>query len=300
MLTYLYASIFDSPAQTLVNTVNTVGVMGKGIAKSFKDRYPSMYTEYRKLCNGDELEVGRLHLWKSDDRWVLNFPTKTTWRLPSKLKYIRDGLETFVANYKKMGIVSISFPPLGCGNGNLNWAHVRPLMEEYLGNVGIPVYVHSLHVGSEFVPEHKEPQIAPDTLAEFWLQLKSAIYENRGNFVTGEGSQPFIVKLIGEEELGIVRGGRQREKIPFEEIENSWVVLRDGILSVDKFSDEASRRYKSYLFPILKSLPYVRSARISRTGQESSPKAEALFFSRHIGESQDARGEQHKQGCLSL
>ena len=103
MLTYLYASLFDSPAQTLVNTVDTVGVMGKGIAKTFRDRYPAMFAEYRKLCDRGELDIGKLHLWKGDDRWVLNFPTKTTWRLPSKLSYIEAGLQTFVSKYEKMG-----------------------------------------------------------------------------------------------------------------------------------------------------------------------------------------------------
>jgi hypothetical protein len=103
-----------------------------------------------------------------------------------------------------------------------------------------------------------------------------------------------------DDELGIIRGGRQRERIPLEEIENVWVILRDGILSVDKFSDEASRRYKSYLFPILKSLPYVRSARISRTGQEGVAKAEALFFVRQPKKSQDAGAAEYKQECLSL
>jgi O-acetyl-ADP-ribose deacetylase (regulator of RNase III) len=91
MLTYLYTSLFDSPAQTLVNTVNTVGVMGKGVAKTFRERYPAMFKEYKKLCDGGALTIGSLHLWKSDDRWVLNFPTKTTWRLPSKLEYIQQG-----------------------------------------------------------------------------------------------------------------------------------------------------------------------------------------------------------------
>src|SRR5271165_6585792 len=108
MLTYLHTSLFESPAQTLVNTVNTVGVMGKGIAKTFRERYPAMFAEYKKLCNAQELKVGGLQLWKGIDHWVLNFPTKTTWRLPSKLNYIEVGLQTFVNNYEKAGIISAS------------------------------------------------------------------------------------------------------------------------------------------------------------------------------------------------
>jgi O-acetyl-ADP-ribose deacetylase (regulator of RNase III) len=301
MLTYLYTSLFDSPAQTLVNTVNTVGVMGKGIAKTFRERYPAMFKEYKKLCDSGDLIIGSLHLWKSDDRWVLNFPTKTTWRMPSKLDYIQQGLETFVKNYERMGIVSASFPPLGCGNGNLNWGDVRPIMERYLSWIKIPIYVHSLHVGDEFVPEHKEVHELPATFDQFVRDLHVAALENKGTFFTraGEGDHPFSVQFR-ESELGIVRGGRQREKIPFEEIENAWVILRDGILSVDKFSDEASRRYKSYLFPLLKSLPYVRSVPSSRVGQEGATKAEALFFVRPSEKSKDAQAGEYKQGWLSL
>jgi O-acetyl-ADP-ribose deacetylase (regulator of RNase III) len=299
MLTYLYTSLFDSPAQTLVNTVNTVGVMGKGVAKTFRERYPAMFAEYKKLCDRGDLAIGNLHLWRSNERWVLNFPTKTTWRLPSKLEYVELGLETFVNNYERMGIVSASFPPLGCGNGNLNWRDVRPLIERYLNKISIPIYVHSLHVGDEFVPEHKEVHDVPTTFDQFWLDLRSAMHENKGTFFTSEGDHPFSIQLR-ESELSVVRGGRQREKIPFEEIENAWVILRDGILSVDKFSDDASRRYKSYLFPLLKSLPYVRSVPSSRVGQEGSTKAEALFFVRPTGKGKDAEAAEYKQGWLSL
>jgi O-acetyl-ADP-ribose deacetylase (regulator of RNase III) len=188
MLTYLYSSLFDSPAQTLVNTVNTVGVMGKGVAKTFRERYPKMYTEYRKICDRSQLSIGYLHLWKGDDRWVLNFPTKTTWRLPSKLEYVEMGLETFVNNYEKMGIVSASFPPLGCGNGNLDWKDVRPVLESYLSKLSIPIYVHNLHVSDKFVPEHKETHVVPAKLDEFWRDLRSVMYENKGIFFTAEGS----------------------------------------------------------------------------------------------------------------
>ena len=212
VLTYIYASLFDSPAQTLVNTVNTVGVMGKGIAKSFRVRYPAMFDEYRRLCAGNKLSIGNLHLWKNDDRWVLNFPTKTTWKLPSKIAYIEAGLDTFVRNYASMGITSVSFPPLGCGNGNLEWNEVRPLMEKYLNKLSIPVYVHSLHVGAEFVPEHKEISAPPDTFAEFLSDIRSCVLSNKGSFVTVDGNNPFGVSTEGAT-LAILRGGRQREKI---------------------------------------------------------------------------------------
>jgi O-acetyl-ADP-ribose deacetylase (regulator of RNase III) len=299
MLVYLNSSLFDSPAQTLVNTVNTVGVMGKGIAKTFRERYPAMFSEYRELCDSGRLNIGNLHLWKGDGHWVLNFPTKTNWRLPSKIEYIQRGLQTFVLNYERMGITSASFPPLGCGNGNLNWVDVKPIIEGYLRNISIPIYVHDIHVGDEFVPEHKENALAPSTLDTFWNDLRASIYANKGTFATGDGEQQFTVKLDNEA-IYILRGGRHREKIPIAEIENAWLTLRDGVLSIDRYSDEASRRYKSYLFPLLRSLPYVRSARVSTTGRGGLSTAQALFFARSTSRSEDAQVTEPRQQCLSL
>jgi O-acetyl-ADP-ribose deacetylase (regulator of RNase III) len=299
MLVYLNTSLFDSPAQTLVNTVNTVGVMGKGIAKTFRERYPTMFSEYRKLCNSEQLNIGNLHLWKGDDHWVLNFPTKTNWRLPSKIEYIERGLKTFVANYERMGVTSASFPPLGCGNGNLNWVDVRSVIEYYLSNINIPIYVHDVHVSDEFVPEHNENFTVPSTLDAFWNDLRASIYSNKGTFATSDGEQQFSVK-IGDEAICILRGGRQREKIPIAEIENAWVTLRDGVLSIDRYSDDASRRYKSYLFPLLRSLPYVRGARVSTTGRGGLSTAQALFFARSTSKSKDAQVTEPHQECLSL
>lgn len=299
MLTYVYSSLFDSPAQTLVNTVNTVGVMGKGIAKVFRERYPPMYREYRKLCQEKHLDVGNLHLWKGDGRWVLNFPTKTTWRMPSQLEYIEKGLNTFIDKYEDMGIVSASFPPLGCGNGNLDWEDVRPLMEHYLSKINIPIYVHNVHVGSDFVPEHLETPILPSDFAGFWQDIRAVVKKNNGLFHTGEGQQPFSIQLE-DYDIAISRGGKSREKIPGEEIQNAWVILRDGILSREKFPDETSRRYKSYLFPLLKSLPYVKGAPVSPAGQKILTKSEGLFLNRQIAESREAVATENKQGCLFL
>jgi hypothetical protein len=299
MLTYLYTSLFDSPAQTLVNTVNTVGIMGKGIAKTFRERYPLMFAEYKKLCDAQKLTVGSLQLWKGNDHWVLNFPTKTTWRLPSELSYIEMGLQTFVNNYEKTGIVSASFPPLGCGNGNLEWSDVRPVMERYLGKINIPIYIHSLHVGSEFIPEHRETRNVPTNFMTFLSDIRASISAQKGSFTTVEGGQQFGVRF-SDDAIVVTRGGRQHEKIPIEEIENAWVVLREGILSIDRFPDEASRRNKSYLFPVLRSLPYVRSTQASRIGQWDSNSAQALFFARTSGQREDVRAAEPEQRCLSL
>lgn len=88
MLTYLRASLFKSDAQTLVNPVNCVGVMGKGLAADFRKRYPEMFARYRELCENQLLDIGKLWLWKSETQWVMSFPTKRHWRSPSKLEFI--------------------------------------------------------------------------------------------------------------------------------------------------------------------------------------------------------------------
>ncbi|WP_052303144.1 macro domain-containing protein [Carnobacterium sp. 17-4] len=143
MLLYVKQDIFQSQAQVLVNTVNTVGVMGKGIAKRFKDVYPDMYYQYREFCENGLLQTGKLWLYKSQNKWILNFPTKQHWRQPSKINYIEDGLKKFVETYDEKGITSISFPQLGCGNGGLNWEkEVKPLMEKYLKPLPIDIFIH--------------------------------------------------------------------------------------------------------------------------------------------------------------
>lgn len=165
MIEYIEGDIFESPAQVIVNTVNTVGVMGKGLALSFKERYPQMYEKYKMACEKHLLTVGKLMLIYEVDHWLLMFPTKENWRNPSKLEYIEKGLMKFVQTYAEKNITSIAFPRLGCGNGELNWADVKPLMERYLKKLPIDVYIY-LGTNPDVVPEHKEPKKTIDWLKE--------------------------------------------------------------------------------------------------------------------------------------
>ncbi len=142
MLIYRRTSLLESSAQTLVNTVNCVGVMGKGLAQAFKEREPSMFAAYKRICDDRKLEPGKLWLWRGSDNWVLNFPTKIHWRSPSRIEWIEAGLQKFVAAYESQAITEISFPKLGCGNGNLDWSDVQPVMERYLKDLPIKVYIH--------------------------------------------------------------------------------------------------------------------------------------------------------------
>ena len=143
MISYVTGDLLKSPAQTLVNPVNTVGVMGKGLALQFKKAYPAMFTEYKTRCEQGRLDVGTLWLHKSSDRWILNFPTKKHWRGKSKIAYIEAGLQTFVTTYADEGITSAAFPMLGCGAGGLDWeTQVKPVMEHYLSPLPIEILVY--------------------------------------------------------------------------------------------------------------------------------------------------------------
>jgi O-acetyl-ADP-ribose deacetylase (regulator of RNase III) len=143
MILYVKGDMFQSPAQVLVNTVNTAGVMGKGLALDFKRLYPEMFEQYRSLCETRQIQIGTLWLYKTPNKWVLNFPTKKHWREPSRLEYVEAGLKKFVAVYSRMGIHSIAFPALGCGNGQLDFAaEVQPLMEKYLRKLPIEAFVY--------------------------------------------------------------------------------------------------------------------------------------------------------------
>lgn len=117
----------------IVNTVNCVGVMGKGIALQFKNKWPANFTAYAAACKAGQVRPGRMFVFDSGalvkPNFIVNFPTKDHWRGASKIEYIRDGLVDLVAQIRQLGIRSIAVPPLGCGNGGLDWSEVRPLIE---------------------------------------------------------------------------------------------------------------------------------------------------------------------------
>ena len=126
-------SLLDAKVDALVNTVNTHGGMGKGIALQFKKAFPENFVAYERACRAGEVVVGKMFLGRTtlpQPRLLVNFPTKKHWRHPSKLSYIRDGLVDLIAVIQREQIRSIAVPPLGCGNGGLAWAEVRPLIVE--------------------------------------------------------------------------------------------------------------------------------------------------------------------------
>jgi O-acetyl-ADP-ribose deacetylase (regulator of RNase III) len=139
---YLKGDIFSSQAQVIVNTVNCQGVMGKGLALAFKQKYPDMFAVYERECQTGKLKIGRPTIYQKSYPWILNFPTKNHWRNPSKLEYIEKGLAFLANNYKRAGILSIAFPKLGAQNGKLSWDDVGPVMAKHLSQLDINVYIY--------------------------------------------------------------------------------------------------------------------------------------------------------------
>lgn len=144
MTKVLIGDIFESKMQTLVNTVNCVGVMGKGVAKKFKDNYPKMFEDYERRCQAKQVHPGVPYYYEDMlGTSIVNFPTKDHWRSPSRLSDILNGLEIFSQKYKEWGITSVAFPPLGCGNGGLEWTLVGPAMYQCLNSLDIDVEIYA-------------------------------------------------------------------------------------------------------------------------------------------------------------
>lgn len=132
MIKEVSGNLLAADADALVNTVNTVGVMGKGIALQFKRAYPAMFEDYARAARASEIVRGRMHVWPTGamngPKYVINFPTKGHWRAPSRLPDIETGLVDLVRVVRELQIRSIAIPPLGAGSGGLDWRDVEPLI----------------------------------------------------------------------------------------------------------------------------------------------------------------------------
>ena len=136
--------LFESGAQTLVNTVNIVGVMGKGVALEFKRRFPEMFADYQRRCRAGELRLGEPYIWQGlVEPWVINFPTKDHWRSVSRLADIERGLTYLAGRIAEWGVTSLAVPPLGAGSGGLDWVTVGPTIYRHLERLPIPVILYA-------------------------------------------------------------------------------------------------------------------------------------------------------------
>jgi O-acetyl-ADP-ribose deacetylase (regulator of RNase III) len=271
MITYVSGSIFESPAQTLVNTVNTDGVMGRGLAADFKKLYPEMFEQYRQHCERGELAIGRLFFYRTEHKSVLNFPTKLHWRQPSRPEYIEEGLKTFVESYERVGIHSVAFPALGCGNGGLDFEkQVKPLMEKYLHRVVVPVFVYP-HSKSPQLPEHADikamrrwlhtlPRELP--FSEVWEDLRELL-EREPEFETFTTQSKFTA-MVQDEPAGlkIVRHGKS-SLVPQEDLADLWQLLRTFGFVSNRSTPANRGKDASYIAPIFAALDYVQPVRIA-------------------------------------
>jgi O-acetyl-ADP-ribose deacetylase (regulator of RNase III) len=147
MIKFVTGDLMNANAQALCNTVNTVGVMGKGIALQFKEGFPHNFQVYREACKSGQLQIGELLVVKDcnlifGEKLIINFPTKTHWLLPSEYSYIESGLIALRACIREHRIQSIAMPALGCGNGGLNWTIVKGMIGKQLSNLDAEIAVY--------------------------------------------------------------------------------------------------------------------------------------------------------------
>ena len=166
MLQYITGNLLDSNAQALVNTVNTVGIMGKGIALQFKNLFPNNYKVYAKACKEKTFYIGQLLVTEEESllagkKTIINFPTKTDWRKPSEYNFIETGLKELIKVIKEKKIKSIAIPPLGAGNGGLDWNKVKPLIESHLSNIDCEIFIYEPNYVVQEVLKKERVKLTP-------------------------------------------------------------------------------------------------------------------------------------------
>lgn len=272
MITYVIGDLFHSPAKVLVNTVNVVGVMGKGIAKDFKTIFPEMFQVYQKLCEQKKIDIGKLQLWRGSNKWVLNFPTKKHWRNPSKPEYIEAGLKTFLEGYARNSISSVAFPQLGCGHGELDWEkQVRPLMEKHLSNLPIEVFIHLYKNDPYASPEHRDVEETkrwlrsePESLAfsEVWEDLLSVLRRQQ-EFMTLPGDKRFTIHPTSTPAEGLIFRDTQELFVPQDALLDAWQHLRSvGFLTAEGLT-QGLDAHADKVMALLATLPYLKPAKIA-------------------------------------
>lgn len=235
-------NIFDSHAQTLVNTVNCVGVMGKGIALEFKKKYPEMFIDYKNRCEAGTVKPGIPYLY-TDNRGtsIINFPTKQHWRSPSKYSYIVNGLDYFRKHYKEWNIRSVAFPPLGCGNGGLDWQDVGPLMYSKTADLNVEVEIYAPYgTNSAFTTEEYLKNHIADVAKD--ISGKSNIIINKYWYLI-----LYVVQQLNQDKYALNVGRTIFQKI-------CYVLTRNGIPTGFHFTEGNYGPYSSEVKDAIKAL----------------------------------------------
>jgi len=207
MFKYVTGNLLQANAEALVNTVNTVGVMGKGIALQFKEKFQENYKIYKQAVDQNLVAVGKVLTVPTNRmdgvKWIINFPTKKHWRQPSKLDYISTGLDNLAKVIEEKNIQSIAMPPLGCGNGGLEWSVVKPLIERkllHLKDVEIIIYEPSdIAYQQERNKNKKKPALTPIRAMILYLMKSYAQWEYSLTLLESQKLVYFLQRLGDEE-----------------------------------------------------------------------------------------------------
>lgn len=204
MIIYKKGNILESEADALVNTVNTQGVMGKGIALQFKNAFPSNYKIYQDICRNGDFQIGDLLIVEengliSGKKIIINFPTKTSWRKPSEYSYIEKGLEKLVQVIEDKKFNSIAIPPLGSGNGGLNWEIVKKMIEDKMSHLPIDVFIYEPN--SQITEKLKEERVQLTDARAMLLFMLYKLVAN-GEFVSEFSSEKicYFLQRFGAKE----------------------------------------------------------------------------------------------------
>jgi O-acetyl-ADP-ribose deacetylase (regulator of RNase III) len=212
MIRFVTGNLLKAEVEALVNTVNTVGVMGKGIALQFKETFQENYKLYKKAAEQDLLKTGEVFLVPTNRmdgvKWIVNFPTKKHWRQPSKIEYVADGLDDLVQKIEQHNIRSIAMPPLGCGNGGLDWAIVKDIIIKKLHNltdVDIHVYEPSEIAYADQTKKQKEKPRLTLTRALILYLMKSYAQLEYSLTVLETQKLVYLLKRLGDEKLAEIQ-----------------------------------------------------------------------------------------------
>lgn len=208
MITYKTGNLLEAQVEALVNTVNTVGVMGKGIALQFKNAFPENFKAYSDAVKAGSFELGKVLVVPVNPigkvKYVINFPTKSHWRYPSKLEWIQSGLKDLKVKIQEAGIRSIALPPLGCGNGGLDWAQVRQVIEKEMGGLETEVLIYEPNAEiQKILSAEEKPSAAKLTPARAMLLQLLYNYRALGEFTSEFAAEKlsYFLQRFGEKQL---------------------------------------------------------------------------------------------------
>ena len=266
MITFETGDILSSSAQCLVNTVNCEGFMGKGIAYQFKEKFPENNKYYVSACKSGKFSVGNILFFIENNKIIANFPTKDKWREKSQYSYIENGLNSLLQGVVTKNISSIAIPPLGCGNGGLDWNRVKAMITEKFQNISVDVIIYE--PSKYFTPKSIEiPKMTASHL--ILMKLKGGIPTSKFNKLRLQKSAYFLNIFSNtnnfkfeEYKFGPYAHSIEILSQQIKAFQDSYHVNTVGaeeILYNNLISDSVKATVEKYKFAVLKSTSFVNS-----------------------------------------